>query len=417
MHAIEKILARAASKPIVATGEIINCKVDMAGINDLYLQTLRSFYEMGGKKVHDPDKIVVFLDHYAPASTIMQADNQKQFREFCWEQDIKLLMDVDQGVCHQVMADKGLVYPGQVLVITDSHTTIHGAFGAFGAGVGATDLAIIMVTGQLWFRVPEIIRIHLDGALSAGVFAKDVILKIIGALGADYGVYKAVEFTGPVLKQLNISERMVLCNMTTELGAKAAYIQPDEVTLNFLKEKVSQKYEVFTTDTGYQYAAEHTFDVTGMTPQIAAPHSVDNVAPIAKYIGTAVNQAFIGTCTGGRADDLAVAARILAGKKINPRTRLIVVPASKAVLLEVMANGTMKALVEAGATFVTPGCAACLGTHEGMLGAGEVCITASSRNFPGRMGSNKANIYLGSPASVAAAALEGKIVDPTEYLK
>lgn len=417
MHAIEKILAKAAGRPTVSTGEIVNCKVDMAGINDLYLQTLRSFTEMGGKKVHDPKKVVVFLDHYAPASTIMQADNQKLFREFCWDQGIDLLMDVDQGVCHQVMADKGLVYPGQLLVITDSHTTIHGAFGAFGTGVGATDLAIIMVTGQLWFRIPEIIRIHVEGTLSPGVYAKDIILKIIGELGADYGVYKAVEFTGPIIKQLSIAERMTLCNMTTELGAKAAYIQPDEVTLAFLKEKVKHEYEIFTTDPGYQYAAEHTFDVTGMTPQIAAPHSVDNVAPIAQYVGTPVNQAFLGTCTAGRAEDLAIAAKILAGKKINPHTRLIVVPASKNVLLEVMANGTMKTLVEAGATFVTPGCAACLGTHEGMLGAGEVCITASSRNFPGRMGSNKANIYLGSPASVAAAALEGKIVDPTEYLK
>ena len=214
-----------------------------------------------------------------------------------------------------------------------------------------------------------------------------------------------------------MEERMTLCNMTTELGAKAAYIQPDEITLAFLKDKVKHEYEIFTTDPGYQYAAEHTFDVTGMTPQIAAPHSVDNVAPIAKYLGTPVNQAFLGTCTAGRPEDLAIAAKILAGKKINPHTRFIVVPASKNVLLEIMANGTMKTLVEAGATFVTPGCAACLGTHEGMLGAGETCITASSRNFPGRMGSNKANIYLGSPASVAAAALEGKIVDPTEYLK
>ena len=417
MHAIEKMLAKGAGKASVTTGEIINCKVDMAGINDLYLQTLRSFFEMGGKKVHDPKKVVVFLDHYAPASTIMQADNQKQFREFCWDQGIDLLMDVDQGVCHQIMADKGLVYPGQILVITDSHTTIHGAFGAFGTGVGATDLAIILATGQLWFRVPEIIRIHLEGVVPKGVYAKDIILKVIGALGADYGVYRGVEFTGPVLKQLSVSERMALCNMTTELGAKTAYIQPDEITMAFLKDRVKTPYEVFTTDPGYKFAAEHTFDVTGMTPQIAAPHSVDNVAPIAKFEGTAVNQAFIGTCTGGRAEDLAIAAKILKGKKINPRTRLIVVPASKGVLLEIMENGTMKALVEAGATFVTPGCAACLGTHEGMLGAGEVCITASSRNFPGRMGSTKANIYLGSPASVAAAALEGKIVDPTKYLE
>ena len=416
MHAIEKILAKAAGKDKVVTGEIVNCKVDMAGINDLYLQTIRSFFEMGATRVHDPSKVIVFLDHYAPASTITQADNQKQFREFCWEQAIDLLMDIDQGVCHQILADKGLSYPGEVLVVTDSHTTTHGAFGAFGTGVGATDLAIIMATGQLWFRIPEIIRINLEGKLPKGVFAKDVILHIIGKLGADYGVYKAVEFTGPVLKELSVSERMALCNMTTEMGAKTSYIQPDEITLEFLKDKVTHDYQIFTTDPGYCYAAEHTFDVTALKPQIAAPHSVDNVSDVTEFIGTPVNQAFLGTCTGGRVQDLAVAAKILAGKKINQRTRMLVVPASKGVFLEAMAKGYIQTLVEAGATFVTPGCAACLGTHQGMIAAGETCITASSRNFPGRMGHNKAGIYIASPAAVAAAALEGKIVDPSKYL-
>jgi homoaconitate hydratase family protein len=417
MHAIEKILAKAAGKSAVATGEIINCKVDLAGINDLYLQTIRSFREMGGKRVHDPKKVVVFLDHYAPASTITQADNQKQFREFCWDQGIDLLMDVNTGVCHQVLADNGLVYPGMVLVVTDSHTTTHGAFGAFGTGVGATDLAIIMMTGQLWFRVPEIIRINLDGKLPKGVFAKDVILKVIGSLGADYGVYRAVEFTGPVLEELSVSERMALCNMTTEMGAKTAYIQPDGITLDFLKGKTQHGCEIFTTDPGYKYAAEHTFDVTELKPQVAAPHSVDNVFDITKYLGKPVNQAFLGTCTGGRVEDLAVAARILKGKRINPRTRFLVVPASQGVFLEAMAEGYIQTLIEAGATFVTPGCAACLGTHQGMLAAGETCITASSRNFPGRMGHTQAEIFVGSPAAVAAAALEGKIVNPADYLE
>jgi 3-isopropylmalate/(R)-2-methylmalate dehydratase large subunit len=415
MHAIEKILAKAAGRESVVTGEIVNCKVDLAGINDLYLQTVRSFWEMGGDRVSDPKKVIVFLDHYAPASTIAQADNQKQFREFCRDQEIDLLMDIDQGVCHQVLADKGLVYPGMVLVVTDSHTTTHGAFGAFGTGVGATDLAIIMMSGQLWFRVPEIIRINLEGKLQKGVYAKDVILHIIGALGADYGVYKAIEFTGSLLKDLSVSERMALCNMTTELGAKTSYIQPDEVTAAFLREK-GISYDKFTTDPGYKYAAEHNFDVSALTAQVAAPHSVDNVKPVGELIGTPLDQAFLGTCTGGRLEDLAVAARILKGKSINPRTRLVVVPASKKVLLDAMERGYMRTLIEAGATFVTPGCAACLGTHEGMLAPGEKCITSSSRNFPGRMGSNKAEIFVASPAAVAAAALNGKIVDPADYL-
>lgn len=416
MHAIEKILARAAGKDRVVTGEIVNCKVDLAGINDLYLQTLRSFYEMGGKKVYDPNKVIIYLDHYAPASTALQAANQKQFREFCWDQGIELLMDIDQGVCHQVTVEQGLTYPGAVIVITDSHTTTHGALGAFGTGVGATDCAIILATGQLWFRIPEVVRINLEGTLPKGVYAKDIILNIIGNLGADHGVYKAIEFTGPVLKQLSVSERMALCNMTTEMGAKTAYIQPDEITLAYLKDRVTHEYEVFETDPGYEYAAEHNYDISNLKPQAAAPHSVDNVFDIDSFGDIKVDQAFIGTCTGGRVEDLAIAAKILKGKKINKRTRLVIVPASKQVLLSAMASGDMQALLEAGATFVTPGCAACLGTHEGIIAAGETCISSSSRNFPGRMGDRKGQIYIASPATVAVAALEGKITDPRQYV-
>ncbi len=416
MHAIEKILAEAAGKKAVATGEIVNCRVDLGEVNDIYLQTVRSFFEMGGKKVYDPQKLVFMMDHYSPASTIGQAENQKQFREFCREQNIPMLFDVDQGVCHQVMIDRGLVYPGMVLVATDSHTTTHGALGAFGTGVGATDMAVIMITGKLWFRVPEIVHFRLEGKLSRGVMAKDVILKIIGDVGADYGVYRGIDFTGPLLDTLGVSERMTLCNMTTEMGAKASYIQPDRITLDFLRDRVKTAFKTFTTDTGYSYAAEHAYDVSSLKPQVAAPHSVDNVHPLEEFVGRPVQQAFIGTCTGGRVEDLAVAARILKGKKVKAGTRLLVVPASKTVLLEAMARGIMQTLVESGATFVTPGCAACLGTHQGVLAAGETCITASSRNFPGRMGHPKAEIFVASPASVAAAALEGMIADPAKYL-
>lgn len=403
----------------VKTGQIINCEIDLAGINDLYLQTVRSFFEMGATKVSHPDRIAMFLDHYAPASTITQVDNQRQFREFCEEQHIKKLMDIDQGVCHQVVADKGWSRPGRIIVITDSHTTTHGAFGAFGTGVGATDLAIILATGQLWFRVPEIIKINFEGTLPEGVYAKDIILHAIGQLKADFAVYKAVEFAGPVIDALSVSERMALCNMTTEMGVKTSYIQPDAVTKEFLASKglvEGQDYEVYTTDADFKYADEITFNVSDLTPRVAAPSSVDNVFDLKKYEGQTINQAYLGSCTGGRVEDLKVAAEIVKGKHIPRLVRFVIVPASKGVFLEAMAKGYVQALVEAGATFVTPGCAACLGTHEGMISSGEYCITTTNRNFPGRMGSTDAHIFLASPATVAASAINGKITDPTPYL-
>ncbi len=416
MHAIEKLLAKKAGKKEVRRGEIINCEIDLAGINDLYLQTLRSFDEMGGVRVYDPNRVILFLDHYAPASTIMQAQNQKQFREFCWEQGIELLMDIDQGVCHQVVADKGLATPGKIIVITDSHTTTHGAFGAFGTGVGATDLAIILATGKLWFRVPEIIKINFEGKPPHGVYAKDIILHAIGVLGADFALYKAVEFSGSTLAYLSISERMALCNMSTEMGAKTSYIHPDAITKEFLDTKVTQPYEIYETDADFIYADEKSFNVTTLTPKLAAPSSVDNVYELSHFLGTPIDQAYLGSCTGGRAEDIGIAAGILKGKHIAPRTRFVIVPASKGVFLEAINKGYVQSLVEAGATFVTPGCAACLGTHEGMIASGETCITTTNRNFPGRMGHTEARIFLGSPAAVAAAALEGKIVDPTTYI-
>ena len=417
MHALEKILARGFGVSEVKTGEIANCEVDIAGINDLYLQTVHTFLDMGGnKKVFAPERVLVFLDHYAPPSSIKQAQNQKAFREFCIEQGIEGLMDVHEGVCHQVLADKGLSAPGRVIVVTDSHTTTHGAFGAFGTGVGATDLAIILKTGKLWFKVPEILKINLEGTLKKGVYAKDVILHIIGDLGADYAVYRGVEFSGSLIKQLSMSERMCLCNMTTEMGAKTAYIQPDDVTFAFLDKVGCSSYTVYTTDPDFEYWAEHTYDVSELNPQLAAPFTVDNVEELSKYIGTPVNQAFLGTCTGGRLEDIAIAAKILKGKKINKNTRMLVVPASKNVLLDAIQLGYMETLVNANATFVTPGCAACLGTHEGLIAEGESCISSSNRNFPGRMGHREAQIYLASPAAVAASALEGKIADPASYI-
>jgi len=417
MHALEKILAYRAGLKEVRAGEIVNCKVDLAGINDLYPQTMYSFREIGGEKVACPDKVVIFLDHYAPPSTIKAAQTHAEFRQFAREQGIEKLMDVNEGVCHQVLADKGLTRPGMLIVITDSHTTTHGAFGAFGTGVGATDLACILKTGELWFRVPRVVKINLNGTLQPGVYAKDVILHVIGKVKADFAIYKGVEFAGTLIPKLSVSERMALCNMTTEIGAKTAYIQPDEVTISFLKEKGVTEYNIFTTDPDYQYEEELTFDVSEIGPQVAAPFSVDNVYDLQDHIGTPIDQAFLGTCTGGRLEDIAIAAKILKGRKIHKNTRMLVVPASMETQMEAIRLGYMQDLLEAGCTFVTPGCAACLGTHEGLIAEGETCITSSSRNFPGRMGHKKGKIFLASPATVAASALNGVITDPTPYLK
>lgn len=416
MHALEKILARAAGVDQVKPGEIVNAKVDLAEVNDLYLQVIKSFHEMGGKRVHDPNKVAFVLDHYAPAPTIQSAANQKAMREFVWEQKIPHLFDVDAGVCHQVMPEAGLVFPSMVLVATDSHTTTHGAFGAFGTGVGATDLACILLTGEMWFRVPEVMKVELTGKLPHGVMAKDVILHVLGKLKQDAAVYKAVEYTGEAVKDMCMAERMVLCNMAVEMGAKTAYIAPDDTTRAYLEPRLGYWPEVPVTDPDFVYCETHTFDVSTLEPQLAAPHSIDNLVGISEVVGKKVDQAFIGTCTGGRVEDIAVAAKILKGKKINPRTRLVVIPASREVFLTVTRLGYVETLIEAGATFSTPGCGPCLGAHQGILAPGEVCVTASSRNFPGRMGSTQAEIYAASPAVCAASALEGKLADPRKYL-
>ncbi|MCL2007255.1 MAG: 3-isopropylmalate dehydratase large subunit [Treponema sp.] len=416
MHALEKILQKASGLKEVKTGEIVNAKVDFAEINDLYLQTVYSFWEMGGKKVWDKSRLAFVFDHYAPANTIQTAEIHKKMREFAIEQELNYHFDVNTGVCHQVMAEAGLIYPGMIIVATDSHTTTHGAFGSFGTGVGATDLATIMITGELWFRVPEIIEVRIEGQIPKGVYPKDVILHVLGKLKADRAVYKAIDFTGSYIEGLDLSGRMVLCNMTVEMGAKTAYIHPSAAVLDWVKKRAVRPFEVQTTDPGYAYSESHTFEIEKLSPQIALPHSVDNVVPIEQAPDLEVNQGFIGACTGGRLEDLADAAGILKGKKLPTYVRLVVIPASSEVMQDAMKAGYIQDLMEAGATFSTPGCGPCLGAHQGVIAPDEVCITASNRNFPGRMGSTGANIFLASPAMVAASVLKGKITDPRTLL-
>lgn len=419
MHAIEKILAKNSGRSYVHTGEIINAKIDFAEINDLYLQTIYSFYEMGGERVWNRERCAFVFDHYAPCPDIKSAANHKAMREFAKKNNLRFHFDTNCGVCHQVMPEAGLIYPGMIVVATDSHTTTHGAFGAMGTGCGATDMATILLTGKLWFRVPEVIEVRLEGTPPRGVYPKDVILAVLGKIRADGAVYKAIDFTGSYVKELNIAGRMVICNMAVEMGAKTAYMQPNEDVLDFVSKRAVRPYEVQFTDPDYQYAETHIFDVSQLEPELACPHSVDNVSSLSHVIEQGevkLDQGYIGSCTGGREEDIAIAACILRNKHIPPYTRLIVVPASSEVMQNCIAKGYIQELMNAGATITAPGCAACLGVHGGILAAGENCITSTNRNFPGRMGSKEANVYLASPATVAASILNGKITDPRLYL-
>lgn len=419
MHAIEKILAKNSGKATVKTGEIVTAKVDFAEINDLYLQTVYSFYEMGGEKVWDRERCAFVFDHYAPAPDIKSASNHQEMRQFAKKNDLRFHFDTNCGVCHQVMPEAGVIYPGMIVVATDSHTTTHGAFGAMGTGCGATDMATILMTGELWFRVPEIIEVRLEGEAPKGVYPKDVILAVLGTIRADGAVYKAIDFTGSYVEKLNVAGRMTICNMAVEMGAKTAYMQPNQDVLDYVNARAVRPYEVQYTDPDFEYAERYVFDVSTLEPELACPSSVENVHTLASVIAegdVALNQGYIGSCTGGRVEDIAVAAKILKGRHIPPYTRLVIVPASSEVMAECLKLGYIQDLMAAGATITSPGCGACLGAHEGVIAPGEVCITSTNRNFPGRMGSTEAKLYLASPATVAASMIFGKITDPRPYL-
>ena len=353
------------------------------------------------------------FDHYAPSPTIEASRNHREMRLFRQEQGLTHHFDINAGICHQVMPEAGLVYPGMILVATDSHTTTHGAFGCLGTGIGATDMATVLITGKLWFRVPEIIRIHLEGMPGSHVLPKDVILYIIGKMKADGAVYKAIEFTGSYVEQLDVAGRMVLCNMAVEMGAKTAYMEPNQAVLDYVAGRTSRPFTVEQTDSDFEYQETYVFDISGLKPQVSMPSSVDNVGAVARAGRVRIDQAFVGACTGGRVEDIGEAARILKGRTIAPHVRMVVIPASAEVLKECIAKGFLDTLIDAGATISAPGCGPCLSAHQGVLAAGEVCVTTSNRNFPGRMGSRDSAVYLASPATVAMSALTGYLTDPS----
>jgi len=419
MNIIEKILANASGKQEVSPGEIIEANIDVAMTHDLTGPlAIKSFRKIGAKKVWNNQKVVVILDHLVPASSIISANLHKIVRNFAEEQNIKNFYDVGRGgVCHQVMPEQGHVRPGEVIVGSDSHTCTYGAFGAFATGIGSTELAAVFATGKLWFRVPEVIKIDVTGKFQKLVTAKDLTLNIVGKIGADGAIYKGLEFGGSTIRDMTIDGRMVLCNMAVEMGAKAGIIEPDQKTLDYVKSRTDKPFKPVKSDADATYEKVVDVDVSDLEPQVAVPHSVDNVKPVSEVEDTEVDQAFIGSCTNGRLEDLRSAAQILKGKKIVRSVRLVVIPASQEIYLNALNEGLIKTFMESGATIGNPNCGPCLGGHMGIMADGEACISTSNRNFIGRMGSTKSFVYLASPATVAASALTGKITDPRKVMK
>jgi len=422
MTLAEKILARASGRDKVQPDEIVVAAVDLAMSHENADLVRKSFLEIGAPRVWDPERIVIILDHRVPAESERTATTHKAIREFVHAQGIRHFYDVGRGgICHQVLAENGHVLPGMVVVGTDSHTTTHGAFGAFATGIGATEMAGVWTEGSLWFKVPSTLRILVRGRFAPWVSAKDLILYIIGKLGADGADYRAVEFDGPTVRAMTVASRMVLANLSMEMGAKVAFTPVDDVLLDYLAARTGRtipESEDYLPDADALYEKVFEIDVAEevIEPQVACPHAVDNVVPVSEVRGTPVHQAVVGSCTNGRLEDLASAAEILRGRRVHPRTRLLVIPASQQILLEAIRLGYIQTLIEAGAMINPPGCGPCVGVHQGILAPGEVCISSTNRNFVGRMGSKEARIYLASPAVAAASAVAGEIMHPEDVV-
>ena len=416
MTVTEKILAEAAGREKVSPGEIVKARIDVAMMNDITtVLAINSMMEMGRQKVWNPDKVIMVLDHVAPASSIEAAEVQKTMREFAETQGIKGFYEVGEGVCHQIMPEKGYIHAGDVVAGADSHTCTYGALGAFATGVGSMDMAAVLATGKLWFRVPETMRIEVEGDLPEMVTPKDIILNIAGEIGADGAAYKAMEFHGATIREMSIGGRMTLCNMAIEMGGKSGIVEADEKTKQYLEGRTKAPFRNVLSDPSAEYSETISFDVTDLEPKVAVPNSVDNVKSVSEVAGKEINQVFIGSCTNGRLEDLEIAARILKGKQIRSGVRLIVIPASREVYLEALQTGLIETFIKSGAIVTNPTCGVCWGGYIGILAAGEVCLSTSNRNFVGRMGSPKAEVYLASPATAAASAIRGVITDPREF--
>ncbi len=408
----EKLLALKAGLDETVPGQIVTVKPDKLLTHDNTSAIAKTFHKIGVARVADPAMNVIVLDHVTPAANETYAQSHKETRDFVREQGISAFYDVGEGICHQVLPERGHALPGFLIVGSDSHTPSYGALGAFSAGIGRTEAAAVMATGEIWLRVPESMRIVVEGKMPSRVSAKDLVLRIIGDIGADGADYKSVEFAGSAIEAMCVGGRLTLCNMAAEMGAKNAYVAPDETTRAWLAGRTDQPYEEVHPDPDASYEQVLYYDVGDLVPQVAKPHRVDNVVPVTEIAGLQLDQAVVGSCTNGRLEDLQAAAEILRGKRIAPWMRLLVLPASREILLQAIEAGTISDLVAAGATLLNPGCGPCLGAHEGCMAPGERTISTANRNFRGRMGSRDAEIYLASPATVAASALTGAITDP-----
>jgi 3-isopropylmalate/(R)-2-methylmalate dehydratase large subunit len=423
MTYVQKLLARACGRPQVAVGEVLEPPVNLAMSHEnaaLVVNQFVEIFEGTGReaRVWNPDRVAIVFDHRVPAESAKTATNQKKVRDFVGAQGIRRFHDVRGdvgGICHQVLPENGYVLPGQVVVGTDSHTTTHGALGAFAFGIGATEMASVWTLGRILnVEVPDTIKVTVRGRLREGVFPKDVILHLIGRLTAEGANYRVIEFHGSAIREMPTSGRLVLCNMAVEAGATAAVVPPDDETRRYLNEVagVWKDFDLFAPDEDAVYERELEIDAGSLEPQVACPHTVDHIRPVREVLGTRVHQIVVGSCTNGRLDDLQVAARILRGKHVAAGTRMLVFPASWRIYSDALRTGVLQDLVDAGAVVCNPGCGPCLGVHQGALADGETALATTNRNFKGRMGNPKSEVYLCSPAVAAASAITGVITDP-----
>jgi 3-isopropylmalate/(R)-2-methylmalate dehydratase large subunit len=412
---VEKILAARTDKKEVSPGEFINVRVDLVMANDVTAPiAIREFHRIGVARVFDPSKVVMVPDHFVPNKDIASAEQAKLMREFAREQGIIYFEVGEMGIEHVLLPEQGLVLPGEVIIGADSHTCTYGAIGAFATGMGSTDIAAAMATGDIWMKVPPTIRLIYHGSLGEWVSGKDLILYTIGDIGVDGALYSAMEFAGEAIDALSIDSRFTMANMAIEAGAKAGIFGVDNKTQLYVKSRAQRPYLVYEPDNDAEYSQVIEYDVSEIEPQVALPHSPANTKPVSQVGNIEINQAVIGSCTNGRLDDLRIAAQILKGKRVHPGVRCIIIPGSQQVYLDALVEGLIEVFIKAGAVVSTPTCGPCLGGHMGVLADGERCISTTNRNFVGRMGSPKSEVYLANPAVAAASAIAGKITSPEE---